>query len=58
MASLPLSKFLVKAANTNKRLAQGILGSKMSAHHSSIEQESYGQTPNFPTARPLCPLPI
>lgn len=40
MASLPLSKVLVKAANTNKRLAQGILGSKMSAHHSSVEQES------------------
>jgi len=39
-ASLTISKFLVKAVNTPNRPAQGILGSKMSAHHSSAEQES------------------
>lgn len=39
-ASWPFFKFLVKAANANNRLGQGILGSKMSAPHSSVEQES------------------
>lgn len=54
---LPFSKFLVKAANANNRPAQGIPRSKMSARHSSAEQESEGQRLNFLTAHLLFPSP-
>lgn len=51
-ALLPFSKILVKAGNASNSPAQGILGSKMSSYHSSVELESQGKKPT------TCPLSL
>lgn len=51
-ALLPFSKILVKAGSTSNSPSQGILGSKTSSHHSSVELKSYGKSPT------TCPLSL